>query len=84
MTETKPWLRFYGDVPPTLDYPAIRVDEAVRRSAARVPRISWRTTSSARPREVELRELPLTKLGKADFRALVDEEQRCASAARSD
>ena len=33
----RPWLRFYGDVPPTLEYPAIRVDEAVARAADRVP-----------------------------------------------
>ena len=34
---TRPWLRFYGDVPATLEYPAIRVDEAVARAAAHVP-----------------------------------------------
>ena len=36
-TQARPWLRFYGDVPATLEYPAIRVDEAVARSAARAP-----------------------------------------------
>jgi long-chain acyl-CoA synthetase len=34
---SRPWLRFYGDVPATLEYPAIRVDEAVVRAASRVP-----------------------------------------------
>jgi long-chain acyl-CoA synthetase len=34
---TRPWLRFYGEVPATLEYPAIRVDEAVARAAAHVP-----------------------------------------------
>ena len=33
----RPWLRFYGDVPATLEYRAIRVDEAVARAADRVP-----------------------------------------------
>jgi long-chain acyl-CoA synthetase len=34
---TRPWLSFYGDVPTTLDYPSIRMDEAVVRAAQRVP-----------------------------------------------
>ena len=34
---TRPWLRFYGDVPATLEYPTIRVDEAVARAADRTP-----------------------------------------------
>jgi long-chain acyl-CoA synthetase len=34
---SRPWLRFYGDVQATLEYQAIRVDEAVARAAARVP-----------------------------------------------
>jgi long-chain acyl-CoA synthetase len=36
-TETRPWLRFYGDVPSSLDYPEIRLDEAVARTAERLP-----------------------------------------------
>jgi len=34
---TRPWLRFYGDVPATLEYPSLRMDEAVERAAARAP-----------------------------------------------
>ena len=40
MTETataRPWLRFYGDVPPTLDYPLIGLYEALATSAAARP-----------------------------------------------
>ncbi len=37
MFETKPWLQFYGDVPHTLEYPRVRLDEVVARTAARIP-----------------------------------------------
>lgn len=37
MYETRPWLRFYGGVPETLDYPRLRLDEIVARSADRFP-----------------------------------------------
>lgn len=37
MYETRPWLQFYGDVPHNLDYPTLRLDEAVTRTAARIP-----------------------------------------------
>jgi long-chain acyl-CoA synthetase len=37
MYETRPWLRFYGDVPETLDYPSLRLDEIVAHSADRFP-----------------------------------------------
>ncbi len=33
MYENKPWLKFYGQVPHTLDYPRISMYEAVRLSA---------------------------------------------------
>jgi long-chain acyl-CoA synthetase len=33
----RPWLRFYGDVPPTLEYPEIALHEAVMASVDRVP-----------------------------------------------
>lgn len=33
MYENKPWLKFYGQVPHTLDYPRISMYEAVKRSA---------------------------------------------------
>ncbi len=35
--EARPWLRFYGDVPVSLEYPPIRVDEVVARTADRLP-----------------------------------------------
>lgn len=40
MYERRPWLRFYGDVPETLDYPPFRLDEIVARSAERFPRLT--------------------------------------------
>jgi long-chain acyl-CoA synthetase len=33
----RPWLRYYGGVPPTIDYPRITLYEAVAATAARVP-----------------------------------------------
>ena len=42
MPDHRPWLRFYGDVPRTLDYPPITLYEAVARTAQRVPdSIAW-------------------------------------------
>ena len=39
---TRPWLAFYGEVPASLDYPAITLHAAVAASAARVPAaIAW-------------------------------------------
>ena len=47
---TRPWLRFYGRVPESLDYPEVTLYEAVAQTAARVPdAIAWDfldTTSS--------------------------------------
>ena len=37
MYEKKPWLKFYGQVPHTLDYPRISMYEAVKRSAQERP-----------------------------------------------
>ena len=37
MANDKPWLKFYGDVPATLEYPRISLYEAIARSAARRP-----------------------------------------------
>ena len=40
--DSRPWLRFYGKVPPSLSYPELTLYEAVRASAARVPdAIAW-------------------------------------------
>ena len=52
MDEDRPWLRFYGSVPASLDYPRITLYEAVAATAQRVPdAIAWDfldTTSSYR------------------------------------
>jgi long-chain acyl-CoA synthetase len=37
MYEKKPWLKFYGHVPQTIDYPRVTMYEAVRQSAERCP-----------------------------------------------
>jgi long-chain acyl-CoA synthetase len=37
IVDSKPWLKFYGDVPETLEYPQITLYEAVAKSAARRP-----------------------------------------------
>ena len=38
----RPWLRFYGRVPESLDYPEVTLYEARRATAARVPEaIAW-------------------------------------------
>jgi long-chain acyl-CoA synthetase len=40
--ETRPWLRFYGRVPHSIDYPQVTLYEAVVQTAARVPdAIAW-------------------------------------------
>ena len=40
--DTRPWLRFYGRVPHSLDYPEVTLYEAVVQTAARVPdAIAW-------------------------------------------
>ena len=42
MHENRPWLRFYGKVPATLDYPGITLYEALAATARRVPAaIAW-------------------------------------------
>jgi long-chain acyl-CoA synthetase len=37
VAEAAPWLTFYGDVPPTLDYPEVTLYEAVMRTVRRTP-----------------------------------------------
>lgn len=40
--EARPWHRFYGTVPTTLDYPEVTLYEALARTAARVPEaVAW-------------------------------------------
>jgi long-chain acyl-CoA synthetase len=42
MTQTRPWLRFYGNVPPGLSYPEVTLYQAVAATAARVPdALAW-------------------------------------------
>ena len=42
MTDTRPWLRFYGNVPTTLQYPELTLYEVVAASAQRVPdAVAW-------------------------------------------
>jgi long-chain acyl-CoA synthetase len=42
MPDDRPWLRFYGKVPPSIDYPALTLYQAVVRTAQRVPEaIAW-------------------------------------------
>jgi long-chain acyl-CoA synthetase len=52
MTPTRPWLRFYGELPPSLSYSELTLYQAVAATAARVPDdIAWDfldTTSSYR------------------------------------
>jgi long-chain acyl-CoA synthetase len=37
MREKKPWLKFYGDIPESIDYPRVTMYEAVMRTVARCP-----------------------------------------------
>ena len=37
MCEKKPWLKFYGDIPESIDYPRVTMYEAVMRTVARCP-----------------------------------------------
>ncbi len=42
MPDPRPWLRFYGRVPESLDYPEITLSQALERSVARVPNaVAW-------------------------------------------
>jgi acyl-CoA synthetase (AMP-forming)/AMP-acid ligase II len=61
MPDARPWLRFYRDVPATLDYSQVTLCQQRL--------IKWSC-----PREVEFRaELPRTLVGKIDYRKLVEE-----------
>ena len=37
MCPTKPWLKYYGDVPPSIDYPRVTMYEALMHTVARSP-----------------------------------------------
>ncbi|HQZ15649.1 MAG TPA: AMP-binding protein [Vicinamibacteria bacterium] len=42
MTDPSPWLRFYGEVPKSIEYPAGTLYEAIAKTAARVPNaVAW-------------------------------------------
>ncbi len=42
MFEKKPWLKFYGDVPETIDYPRVTLYGALMRTVERVPdAVAW-------------------------------------------
>ncbi len=42
MTDARPWLRFYGSVPPSIDYPRVTLYEALAATARRVPgSVAW-------------------------------------------
>ncbi len=57
-SEARPWLRWYGDVPPNLSYPDVTLYEAVAATAARVPdRIAWDFMDTAETYAGFLREI---------------------------
>lgn len=42
MTDARPWLRYYGRVPPAIDYPEVTLYEALAATARRVPgSVAW-------------------------------------------
>ena len=42
MFETKPWTKFYGNVPQTIDYPRVTLYEALMKTVGRFPdKIAW-------------------------------------------
>ncbi len=42
MTESRPWLRYYGNLPHSLSYPELTLYAAVAATAARVPdALAW-------------------------------------------
>jgi long-chain acyl-CoA synthetase len=69
------WLRYYGAVPASIDYPRITLYEAVAATAqALIDYCRERLIKWSCPREVEFRrELPKTRVGKIDFKVLVAE-----------
>jgi long-chain acyl-CoA synthetase len=66
-SESRPWLRFYGDVPASLEYPDLTLYESVARSAARSPdAIAYDFLGS-----------------KGTYRELIEDIDRCADALAS-
>jgi long-chain acyl-CoA synthetase len=66
-TPDRPWLRFYGDVPATIDYPRVTLYEAVRATAERLPdAVAWDFFGT-----------------EATYRELIESIDRCADALAS-
>jgi long-chain acyl-CoA synthetase len=64
MPDDRPWLRFYGSVPPRLDYPQVTLYEAVVRTAQRAPdALAWDFLDTT-----------------ATYRQLIESIDACASA----
>ena len=64
MTGDRPWLRFYGRIPPSLDYPEVTLHEALARTVARVPdAVAWSFFGT-----------------RSTYRELGEDVERCASA----
>ena len=64
MTESRPWHRFYGKVPASLDYPEVTLYEALAATARRVPgAIAWDFFGT-----------------RSDYRMLLAQVDRCAAA----
>ncbi len=64
MTDARPWLRYYGDVPHAIDYPEVTLYEALAATARRVPgSVAWDFLGT-----------------RATYREFLDGVDRCASA----
>ncbi|MGZ5240882.1 MAG: AMP-binding protein, partial [Caldimonas sp.] len=64
MTGSRPWRRFYGSVPASLDYPEVTLYEALAATARRVPEaIAWDFLGT-----------------RCDYRSLLAQVARCAAA----
>jgi long-chain acyl-CoA synthetase len=64
MTELRPWRRFYGNVPASLDYPEVTLYEALAATARRVPdAVAWDFFGT-----------------RSDYRSLLAQVDRCAAA----
>lgn len=67
MSDSLPWLRFYGRTPATLEYPQVTLYEALAATARRTPdAIAWEFLGA-----------------KGTFRALLEDIDRCAAAFES-
>jgi acyl-CoA synthetase (AMP-forming)/AMP-acid ligase II len=68
MSADRPWLRFYGSVPPSIDYPRVTLYEALAATARRVPgSVAWDFLGT-----------------KSTYGEFLDAVDRCASALASE